>query len=116
MDAKEIRKNIYDLNYSYLILAQKLIHQDKAVAMLRLGVDEAMADTLKNLVPGQMTKLSEASQLLCQFRFDENQTIMLLTQDPRTDELQQRHTDIILSSPLTNRSKTKILPLPNRRK
>ncbi len=115
MDAKEIRKNIYDLNFSYLLLAQSLIHQDKALAMFRLGINDAMADTLESLVPSQMTKLSEASQLLCQFRFDDHQTIILLTQDSRVDELQQLHTGILLSSSVTTRANAKILPLPNHR-
>jgi|SRR5476651_2145479 len=115
MDANEIRKNIYDHNFSYLLLAQSLIHQDKALAMFRLGIDEAMADTLKNLAPSQMTKLSEASQLLCQFRFDKYQTIILLTQDSRVDELQQLHTGILLSSALTQRPNAKKLPFHNQR-
>ncbi|MEA9389687.1 flagellar transcriptional regulator FlhD [Acerihabitans sp. TG2] len=98
MDAKEIRENIHDHNFSYLMLAQNLIYQDKPLAMFRLGIDGAMADTLRNLAPSQMTKLSDASQLLCQFRFDEHQTVKLLTQDSRVDELQQLHTGILLSS------------------
>ncbi|WP_413721229.1 flagellar transcriptional regulator FlhD [Sodalis sp. RH24] len=115
MNAKEIRQYIFDLNFSYLLLAQRLINQDKAAAMFRLGIDEDMADTLKKLIPSQMTKLSEASQLLCLFRFDDHQTIRLLTQESRIDELQQLHTGIVLSTVLAKRTSAKIVPLPNPR-
>ncbi len=48
--------------------------------MINLGIDEAMADTLQNLLPAQIAKLAEVSQLLCLFRFDNPQTIALLAQ------------------------------------
>jgi len=115
MDSKEIRKYIHDFNFSYLYLAQSLINQDKALAMFRLGVDDAMADTLKNLMPSQMTKLSEASQLLCLFRFNEPQTIRLLTEDSRVDDLQQLHTGILLSSSLVIHTNAKIIQLPHKK-
>ncbi len=100
MNAAEIRKCIYDINFSYLLLTQRLINDDKPSAMFRLGIDEAMADTLSNLMPSQMTKLAEASQLLCLFRFDDHKTISLLTQDSRVADLQHLHTGILLSSQL----------------
>ncbi|WP_410015321.1 flagellar transcriptional regulator FlhD [Sodalis sp. C49] len=115
MDSKEICKHIHDFNFSYLYLAQLLINQDKALAMFRLGIDDAMADTLKNLLPSQMTKLSEASQLLCLFRFDEPQTIRLLTWDSRVDDLQQLHTGILLSGSLIKHTSAKIIPLPHKK-
>ncbi|WP_416347513.1 flagellar transcriptional regulator FlhD [Acerihabitans sp. TG2] len=51
MDAQDIRHAIYDFNFSYLQLAQRLINQDKALALFRLSIDDTMADTLKNVVP-----------------------------------------------------------------
>jgi flagellar transcriptional activator FlhD len=80
MASREIRRYIYDINYSYLLLTQTMISQDKNSAMNHLGIDEAMADTLQNLLPAQIAKLAEVSQLLCLFRFDNPQTIALLAQ------------------------------------
>ena len=110
MDATEIRRYIYDMNFSYLLLTQRLIAHDKTSAMFRLGIDEAMADTLQNLMPSQMAKLAEASQLLCLFRFDDHQTIAILTQDSRVSELQHLHAGIGLSSRLSGRQRTKVMP------
>lgn len=93
-------KHIYDINLSYLLLAQKLIAQEKATAMFRLGVSDAMATTLANLSLQQLVKLAETNQLICQFRFENSETIERLTRDSRVDELQQIHTGILLSTRL----------------
>ncbi|AVF34888.1 MULTISPECIES: flagellar transcriptional regulator FlhD [Rahnella] len=96
----ELLKHIYDINLSYLLLAQRLINDEKASAMFRLGIDDVMADTLGRLTLPQMVKLAETNQLLCQFRFDDSNTIERLTQESRVDDLQQIHTGILLSSHL----------------
>lgn len=102
MHTSELLKHIYDINLSYLLLAQHLIDQDKASAMFRLGISEEMAGTLVELTLPQMVKLAETNQLICQFRFDDHQTITRLTQDSRVDDLQQIHTGILLSTHLLN--------------
>jgi flagellar transcriptional activator FlhD len=102
MHTSELLKHIYDINLSYLLLAQRLISNDKASAMFRLGVTEEMANSLSELTLPQMVKLAETNQLICQFRFNENQTITRLTQDSRVDDLQQIHTGILLSTRLLN--------------
>ena len=102
MHTSELLKHIYDINLSYLLLAQRLILQDKASAMFRLGIDEEIATTLEALTLPQMVKLAETNQLVCHFRFDNHQTITRLTQDSRVDDLQQIHTGIMLSTRLLN--------------
>ncbi|EFA4964426.1 flagellar transcriptional regulator FlhD [Escherichia coli] len=96
MHTSELLKHIYDINLSYLLLAQRLIVQDKASAMFRLGINEEMATTLAALT------LPQINQLVCHFRFDSHQTITQLTQDSRVDDLQQIHTGIMLSTRLLN--------------
>lgn len=100
MGTPELLKHIYDINLSYLLLAQRLIDQEKASAMFRLGINEPMADTLANLTLPEMVKLAETNQLVCQFRFHDPETITQLTQASRVDDLQQIHTGILLSSRL----------------
>ncbi|MGS4747693.1 flagellar transcriptional regulator FlhD [Citrobacter farmeri] len=95
MHTSELLKHIYDINLSYLLLAQRLIVQDKASAMFRLGINEEMAVSLGALTLPQMVKLAETNQLVCHFRFDSHQTITL-----RVDDLQQIHTGIMLSTRL----------------
>lgn len=102
MHTSELLKHIYDINLSYLLLAQRLISSDKASAMFRLGVTEDMANSLGELTLPQMVKLAETNQLICKFRFSDNRTITQLTQDSRVDDLQQIHTGILLSTRLLN--------------
>lgn len=59
MHTSELLKHIYDINLSYLLLAQRLIVQDKASAMFRLGINEEMATTLAALTLPQMVKLAK---------------------------------------------------------
>ncbi|MDF7679586.1 flagellar transcriptional regulator FlhD [Enterobacteriaceae bacterium ESL0689] len=100
MDTSELLKNIYDINLSYLLLAQRLISKEKASAMFRLGINENMVDTLSQLSLPQMMKLAETNQLVCNFRFNDSQTVEQLTKASRVDDLQQIHTGILLSSEL----------------
>lgn len=100
MNTSELLKHIYDINLSYLLLAQRLINDEKASAMFRLGINGAMADALAQLTLLQMAKLADTNQLICHFRFNDNQSIQCLTKESRVDDLQQIHTGILLSSHL----------------
>lgn len=53
MHTSELLKHIYDINLSYLLLAQRLIVQDKASAMFRLGINEEMANSVDPAADGQ---------------------------------------------------------------
>lgn len=100
MSTVELLKHIYDINLSYLLLAQRLINQEKASVMFRLGISDAMADALAELTLPQLVKLAETNQLICNFRFEDSETIEQLTKESRVDDLQQIHTGILLSSNL----------------
>ncbi|MGE9715327.1 flagellar transcriptional regulator FlhD, partial [Escherichia coli] len=75
MSTVELLKHIYDINLSYLLLAQRLINQEEASAMFRLGISDSMADALKELTLPQLVKLAETNQLICNFRFEDSETI-----------------------------------------
>ncbi|NIH16033.1 flagellar transcriptional regulator FlhD [Serratia symbiotica] len=100
MGTSELLKHIYDINLSYLLLAQRLINDEKASAMFRLRINGAIADVLSLLTLPQMVKLAETNQLICHFRFNDHQSIERLTKESRVDDLQQIHTGILLSSHL----------------
>lgn len=95
---RETLKGIHDLNLSSLLLAKKVIDQDKSVAMYRFGIDEEMIEVLGKLTLAQMLKLSETNQLLFQFRFDDQNTVKKLITESRIDDMKQMHTSILLSS------------------
>ncbi len=100
MSSPDLSKSIYDINLSYLLLAQRLINEEKASAMFRLGIDIEMAEVLAQLTFPQLVKLAETNQLICRFRFSDHNRIHHLTKESRVDDLQQIHTGILLSSDL----------------
>ncbi len=100
MNATNLVKHIYDINLSYLLLAQQLIDQDKSSAMFRLGIDELMANKLAELTLPGLVKLAETNQLICKLRFIDYTVIQRLTRESRVDDMQQIHTGIMLASEL----------------
>lgn len=94
--------DIHEVNLSYLMLAQRLLRDNLAEGMYRLGVSEDAAEVLLKLTPAQLVKLASSSQLLCSFRLDDYRLINSLTQDVLGGILQQAHTAILLSRRETN--------------
>lgn len=88
---------IGDLNLSYLLLAQRLVREDVATAMFRLGMSRELADLLGNLSLSQIVKLAASSLLLCRFRFDDHPILSALTHEGGSLTLQRAHAAILLS-------------------
>ncbi|KML24111.1 transcriptional regulator [Leclercia adecarboxylata] len=95
-------QSIHDINLSYLLLAQRLIREDRTAAGFRLGLTEETLDIIKELTLPQLIKLSTTNQLICRLRIDNEAVIDSLTKDSRIEALQKIHTGIILSTELLN--------------
>ena len=92
-----IVNEIGDVNLSYLLLAQRLLREDRASAMFRLGLSLELAEILGSLSLSQVVKLASSSLLLCRFRFDDHAILSALTHDGKNIALQQAHAAILLS-------------------
>jgi len=55
-----------------LLLAQRLLRDNYATGMFRLGVSQDVAETIVELSPAQMVSLASSSSLLCRFRLDDH--------------------------------------------
>jgi flagellar transcriptional activator FlhD len=89
--------DIREVNLSYLMLAQRLLRDNYAAGMFRLGFNEDVAETLMRLSPSQLVKLAGSSSLICRFRLDDHGLLSALTQDVLGGVLQQAHSTILLS-------------------
>lgn len=89
--------DIQEVNLSYLLLAQRLLRENFAAGMYRLGFGEDVAETVLNLSPSQVIRLSAANTLLCAFRLNDYELLSTLTQDVLGGVLQQAHSTILLS-------------------
>ena len=70
MDNSQLLNEIRETNLTYLLLAQRMIKEDKAAALFRLGIAKDAAELIEALTPAQMLKIAGGNMLLCRFRFD----------------------------------------------
>ena len=95
-------QEIADLNLNYMLLAQKLLRQDREGAMLRLGVSPELADLLLGMTLSQVVKLANTNFVLCSFRLDNAR----LVHAAKSPALQATHISIVLAS--RNQSQTQL--------
>lgn len=100
MKYNEQLKNIHNINLSYLLLAQRLIRDDRLAAGFQLSLNDHTIEILKDLSLPQLIKLASIGQVICRLRVDNEAVIDCLTKDSRIDALQRIHTGIILSTEL----------------
>jgi flagellar transcriptional activator FlhD len=98
MNAADASKEIADLNLTYMLLAQKLLRQDKAASMLRLGISAEMADLLIGMSLSEVIKIATSNFVLCAFRLDELPIVKSVMQGDRQAALQQAHISIVLAA------------------
>lgn len=89
--------DIREVNLSYLMLAQRLLRDNYAAGMFRLGFDEDVAQIVLRLSPAQLVKLASSSSLICRFRLNDYDLLSALTQDAVGGILEQAHSTILLS-------------------
>src|SRR3546814_4495042 len=83
--------DIREVNLSYLLLAQRLLRENLAAGMFRLGFDADVAETIIKLSPAQVIRLASSSSVLCGFRLNDGELLANLTHDrseEHTSELQ----------------------------
>jgi flagellar transcriptional activator FlhD len=94
----EITAEIRDVNLAYLLLAQRLLREDRPTAMIRLGVGGELADLLGNLPLSQMVKLAASSFLLCRFRLGDHPVLgALAVHDQKDPALKHAHASILMA-------------------
>ena len=89
--------DIQEVNLSYLMLAQRLLRDNYASGMYRLGFDSDVADIVLGLSPAQLVKLASTNTLICGFRLNDYQLLSTLGQDVLGGVLQQAHSTILLA-------------------
>jgi flagellar transcriptional activator FlhD len=97
MAPTEMTKEIADLNLTYMLLAQKLLREDKAAAMLRLGISDEMADLLIGMSLAETIRIAASNFVLCAFRLDELPIVRSVMRAERQLSLQQAHISIVLA-------------------
>ena len=97
MKTERILDEIRDANLTYLMLAQRLIHEDRAQALYRLGLTEEVADVIGALSAGQILKIAASNLLMCAFRFNDDLVWNLLTGHSRDRGASGMHAAILMA-------------------
>lgn len=88
---------IREVNLSYLLLAQRLLQEDRDSAMYRMGVSSELADVLVTLSLPQVVRVASSSHLLCRFRFDDHAILSSLADKGKSAALSHTHSAILLA-------------------
>ena len=101
MKNNHLLDEIREANTTYLILAQRMIREDRDEALFRLGISEDVADILRDLTAGQLLKIAAMNTLMCRFRFDDQMVWNLLTshsQDRAAQRVAGVHAAILMNT------------------
>ncbi|SFM65345.1 flagellar transcriptional regulator FlhD [Variovorax sp. OV329] len=93
----EIAREINDINLAYILLAQKMVKQDKAASMIRLGIGTKLADMLANMSITQIIKLSNSKFLIFSPRLDDEASIHAVGNEEKDSALQRAHMSILMA-------------------
>ncbi|QEM83797.1 flagellar transcriptional regulator FlhD [Halomonas binhaiensis] len=99
MSSTTLINEIQELNLAYLLLAQRLLAEDRDTAMLRLNIDPQQASLLANLNARQLTRLSRTTQLLCHLGVGSAEQLRQITDNPREQGLSHIHSSLLMATP-----------------
>ncbi|WP_258002294.1 flagellar transcriptional regulator FlhD [Burkholderia sp. WAC0059] len=96
--SSDMLSEIREVNLSYLLLAQRLLREDKSRGMFRMGLSEQLADVLVNLSDAQTTRLAASNQMLCRFRFDDHAILGSLADKGKPAEVAAAEAAVLMAS------------------
>src|SRR6202035_360197 len=88
---------IREINLSYIMLAQRMLREDRAIGMFRLGLSKELADLLSGLTLAQVVKLAASDQVLCFFLFNDHTLLAALTSPTKHPNIAPTHAAILLA-------------------
>ncbi len=95
MFSPEVENEIVDLNIAYLLLAQRLLREDRPAGMLQLGIDRGLAEFIAGLGVPEILTMSSARGLLCGFRMGE--LLRTVLRSGHAEPVQRAHLFIVLA-------------------
>jgi len=91
----DMLSEINEVNLSYLLLAQRLLREDRPTGMFRMGISEHVAEVLSSLTLAQAVRLAASNQVLCRFRFDDHAILSALADKGKSA---QTHAAIMMAN------------------
>lgn len=105
MSGSTLQDEIREINLAYLMLAQRMLLEDREAAMFRLGIGPDIATLILGLTTSQLVKLASSQMLLPRFRFDDETLLGLLAGKGRDAATSGLHAAILAAGqPVVNRT------------
>lgn len=105
MSGPSLQDEIREINLAYLMLAQRMLREDREAAMFRLGVGADVAGLILTLSSAQLVKLASSQMLLPSFRFDDQMLLGLLAGNGRDAATSGLHAAILATGrPVASRA------------
>lgn len=104
MKRSDYQDEIRELNLAYLMLAQKMLREDRETAMFRLGIGDAVADLLIAMSAARLVRMASSQMVLPAFRFDDALLAGLLAGEGRDAASSSIHAAIVAASKPTDES------------
>ncbi|MCG7599336.1 flagellar transcriptional regulator FlhD [Halomonas sp. McH1-25] len=98
MHNESLLEDIQEVNLAYLLLAQRMLKEDRETAMFRLKIDERMADLMASLSIKQLSQMARSNQLLCRLAYVDPDQLMKLFENPRELGMAQTHAALLMAA------------------
>ncbi|WP_419690002.1 flagellar transcriptional regulator FlhD [Burkholderia theae] len=98
MSVKNATDAVWELNMSYLWLAQRLLQEDRATGMFRLGLTADVADALTSLSIKNMIDLSSSGQVVCVLRPSQLGVVSTFTRPTLPVDIARLHVALAFAS------------------
>ncbi|MBB3007801.1 flagellar transcriptional regulator FlhD [Cupriavidus alkaliphilus] len=92
------QRQLEALNLSYLLVVQRLMRENEAEALFRLGLGREMGRLLASLTPTQIIALARSSLMRYRFRLDDGLLVAALTGAEPLHALHGMHAAIVMAS------------------
>jgi flagellar transcriptional activator FlhD len=98
MNHSQMVDEIREINLSYLMLAQRMLREDREQAMFRLGLSAETADLVAGLTTGQILKIAASNLVLCRFRFTDELVWNLLAGHAKDAAVAAVHASVLMTA------------------
>ncbi|RQS16616.1 flagellar transcriptional regulator FlhD [Burkholderia sp. Bp8998] len=102
MDIVNADDAVWELNMSYLWLAQHVLQEDRATGMFRLGVTSDMANALASLSMKHMIDLASSGQMICVPRRSAHGMMQALARSTPSVDIARLHVAMTLASGISD--------------
>lgn len=98
MNYSQLVDEIREINLSYLMLAQRMLREDREQAMFRLGLSAEAAELVAGLSAGQILKIAASNLMMCRFRFTEDLVWNLLAGHAKDAAIAAMHASVLMAA------------------